>query len=425
MNSDWMLIGFVGTTKYYEGRYFFGQKNREGRFGSLIFGEFLFEEWGEGSVVLAFTPESYDMHFQTLKEIFDPLPGLRFDWLVYTPDDLPKLFEDIFRILEKQGPKRLFFDITFAYRSVPFCIFPEIVFVKRHLPSISDLEVFYARQLEPSGDPRMNSYRFEALTSPIEILDWDNATREFLDHGNGRFFAEKLMANYQTVMAQVPDKEKRKYSPWKLVANKFGEFSQAFEEGDFVGVGLVANALEKMLQGESFQASLGALNFGWVTRALVEQILPSLQKVAIDARRKEEVPLDRKELARQLQLLRWYQEIQNIPNMLQGLREFMVNLVLFQNQEGNWLDLETRGKAEEKWNGHLKESEEKRIPLPDNSSLRLWDLARSLRNFISHCGLKKENRPGVDLSFLHSFLDREIDAWLNGAAHPFESWEEV
>ncbi|HPE70550.1 MAG TPA: TM1812 family CRISPR-associated protein, partial [Thermotogota bacterium] len=260
---------------------------------------------------------------------------------------------------------------------------------------------------------------------PIEILDWDNATREFLDHGNGRFFAEKLMANYQTVMAQVPDKEKRKYSPWKLVANKFGEFSQAFEEGDFVGVGLVANALEKMLQGESFQASLGALNFGWVTRALVEQILPSLQKVAIDARRKEEVPLDRKELARQLQLLRWYQEIQNIPNMLQGLREFMVNLVLFQNQEGNWLDLETRGKAEEKWNGHLKESEEKRIPLPDNSSLRLWDSARSLRNFISHCGLKRENRPGVDLSFLHSFLDREIDAWLNGAAHPFESWEEV
>ena len=370
------IITFLGTrvreTKYqYQGSIY------EGR----VFGEAMRQFLDFDEMLALVTPEAHEQAFPVLEELGDPrIRAVR----IPTARTSEEMWET-FGILTRHvgAGDRVVFDITHALRSIPFLVFLAAAYLRRAKEVQIDQVLYGALELGRDGPAPVID-----LTDMVHLLDWLMATNQFVHTGDARYLARLL------------DQEGRRRRSSAL--RKAGEELEALSLGMMLCRPLEvmerAGRLAQALTNAQDDLAQWAPPFG----LLVDRIEQEYASRALRGATEPENLVA--SLRRQLELIRWYMDNNQVMQAVTLAREWIVTAVgwrlkgEFVLKRGEREALEwglggvTRAKRGE---GNRPEPPSDLSPegraiweWPERETLqRLWNLATGIRNDLNHAGM--------------------------------------
>jgi len=396
---SWFLVGFVGTggkgKEYDEVSYTIDDYVISEKFAPIALAKKYYRDDSNGLICLAFTPQSETRFKETIDSIIrNQLPEAKFLPILYDSNDIEGLLKKIFGVVDGERTNKLIFDISNSFRSVPLVIFPQILFIKDHLKSVASVDVFCSKGVTEK------EFFFERLNAAAEIVEWSFAVKAFTRDGYSTYLSDVFHAFYEE-LKKGPNKDFILFGNFKKLSELFAKFHTAMRIADIQEIGVLARDIIEKIESIRANRSFEKLPYPWIVEKLLENMMPRLTSVAFKEKGKNnKVSLDANELEREKQLAAWYLEINDEQNVLQCVRELIVNCFMYYCSDSDWLSVKRRGEYERK----LTEPtvlglETKRSPI-----IRTWDKIAQCRNFVSHCGLKEEKKPPFPRSEIERFI---------------------
>lgn len=385
------IITFIGTTNYRETQYrFFNGKAIEERFGGIALTEHLtnnLETTKDIRVLFICTQESHNMHASTLVEKMRKLTlnESQYEFLIFSENNLKKLFADLFQLLKTREIEKLYLDITNTFRDIPFLLYPELLFFRETFNI--EMEVLYARGNLTDG------FSFERTNASTEIINWLFATKMFINNGDGNEFAKMLQKRYQKLKANATTTQEFKIINHINKMSKYmTEFSIFFNSVDIFSSGKAAWTLTELIKNFDRENVYDLFDFPWVIKTMLNQISSYLEKIKINYKTKSEIILNDQEIKREQNILQWYIEIEDYKSAIVLFRELIINFYCYGNQIKDFLLEETRETISRTINSKLNDHKNGTTE-EINEIEKIWEELRPVRNFISHCGSKHDNFP--------------------------------
>lgn len=375
-------ISFLGTTDYKETTYFW-----EGReFRTRFFGETLPHFFPELKSVLVFITPTVEKHPNWV-ELQRRLNELAYPVLIpegHSEDELWEIFDKL--ISKVSENETVIFDITHSLRSLPLLVFLAAAYLRtaRH---VRVHRIIYgaweARDKETDRSPVFD------LTPFVGLLDWLNAANQFIHTGDARYLAD--------VLRSESEGKTRDSSALVKAAEELREFSLAMmlcrpleimEKAGRLGV-VLANAKNDLAQkAQPFTLLTERIEREYVQRALSDP--------KADANLEES-------LRRQLELIEWYVENNQIIQAMSLAREWLITLVAWRLGKGFVIEVRAReelARGIEQLSRFLQGRSQQACELNEVAlKLRemeqshqtelsdLWDRLSTLRNDLDHVGM--------------------------------------
>jgi CRISPR-associated Csx2 family protein len=289
------------------------------------------------------------------------------------PDELWEIFDKVTKKFNKND--EVIFDITHAFRSLPFLTFLFAAYLKV-AKDVKIVSVLYGAldQGRASETPGI-----EKIVPVIQIgefvsmLDWMSSTQRFVDLGDGNGLAQLLRK------VNVPDLELK--SIVDKTANAIERVSDALIYIRPMEVmESVAELQELIPELETQGRGLPPLQ---PFLLLCEQIIDRYQNLALTK------PLEANHLEQNLQcqlvMMTWYQQHQQQVKSIMLGRELFVSILMYWQGDREIFDYKTRKRAEIILND--KKAADFDL-FPDSQTIKdTWKKATKLRNDFAHTGM--------------------------------------
>ncbi|MDX9992706.1 MAG: TIGR02221 family CRISPR-associated protein [Anaerolineales bacterium] len=397
------VISFLGTGKYESTTYFWNERESQ---PTRFFPAAVTELLKPDEILICATPTVRG--HANLPELQKKLDEVGAHWRVieipegHSEADLWAIFDALTGAVE--SGETVAFDVTHSFRSLPFLAFLAVAYL-RIARNVQVEHVLYGAW--EARDTQTNRSPVFDLTPFVSLLDWTNATNRFLETGDGRPLATLLKAGMPSGPQMGQDLQLR-----SLGAN-LRSAAQAIQT--------VSLALQVTRPMEAMESSAHLAE-------VLEQALPVFtQKARPFAVLAESVAQEYGQfglenasepenfddgLRRQLKMIAWYLEREQVVQSATLLREWIVSLLAY-HFGAAMFDLEGGRNLVEK---ALNNSVEKRKPapgpitagrfgfdeqfeaLPQAETLRaLWSKVTNLRNDIAHVGMRQNPKTASQL----------------------------
>jgi CRISPR-associated DxTHG motif protein len=297
------------------------------------------------------------------------------------PEELWEIFDKVTNIFHKDD--QVIFDITHAFRSLPFLTFLFAAYLKV-AKTVKIVSILYGAIDQGRLPEPPNIEEIEKIAPVIEIgefvsmLDWMSATQRFVDLGDGNGLVKLL----ETVNIADPHLK----SLVDDTANAIAQVSDAL---------IYILPIEVMSAAATLQRLIPKLKIAGKTAQslqpfllLCDEIQAKYHKLALD---RPDLPANlANNLQRQLAIIDWYQtEKQQVKAIILS-RELFVSIMKYWLREGDEVfdGYEARKNAEQILNRrgyHLEFDRSKER----NKIVKRWDRAKKLRNSLAHLGMDK------------------------------------
>ncbi|MUH00029.1 TIGR02221 family CRISPR-associated protein [Scytonema sp. UIC 10036] len=312
-------------------------------------------------------------------------------------EDFWQLFDAVVNSVESES--EIIFDITHAFRSIPFLAFLATAFLQK-AKAVTVKSIYYAaferNQLQtPIVD----------LTPALELLDWLTATNRFVETGDGQLVANLLKA-------KIPSNEELSHNleARKLKAN----LKLAAETIEAISIALaITRPLETMTLATKLEENLAKATPSFAQKAqpfnlLTEKIVKEYGQFALlKPSEQSQIPQN---MHRQLKMIEWYLERQQIVQSVTLAREWIVSVLAFKFNEDILNHSQGRKYVEIALNNaseKLKKNPREITPgrcdemfesLPEANELaKLWSAITEIRNDIAHVGMKTQAQTANNL----------------------------
>lgn len=375
-------ITFLGITDYKPVTYVYNDPNgNTNECLTELFPEALCSFFDPDELLVVVTRKAKEKHFDNLCQ---RLKGKRVN-PVDIPDgkntnELWSIFDELIKKVDEGD--EVVFDITYAFRSIPFLVFLATAFL-RSARGVKIRAITYGAY---DADPLRKRAPVFDLSPFIDLLDWTMATDKFLKTGNPTQLCGLLEGiqgeTLPTSKANNDSKEEELPNQLKYAAEQmkgiYAAMSLARPEEVMEKAKKAADQLEKCRMEVEFRAKPFSL--------LLDKTCKFYQPFALENSRND----IRKSLLIQLDLIKWHLEMEQIVQASILAREWLVSLVAYLKNN----DIINDRRICE---GALNNSEHNRKPLFLNLSgeqeekiIELWRKLRPIRNDLAHVGNRKD-----------------------------------
>lgn len=304
---------------------------------------------------------------------------------------------------DSAAPPVLHMDLTHAYRAIPLAHTWMAHYLQRR--GLIEVGVWGYGAFEPSA-PDATPYL--DLSHLLELAEWATAVsdfrRRFDTYRLGQLAGRRERAERARLAKRdaldVAEIEARR--PLRHLFDAATEAGKAFALGLPIETGLaVAERL-----GNLTSADVKASGERWlpalapVVEGLFDELHPlAIERVGRAPAGKEQLPLSRREIHRQLHLVQLWLRVGAVGDALRALRELVVNRVLLAQSEGGqparWLDRGAREDAERLLNALRRprpgEPPAQAPPRPNLAIIGdLWSEICNFRNEFAHAGMSDQ-----------------------------------
>lgn len=258
----------------------------------------------------------------------------------------------------------IIFDITHAFRSLPFLIFIVAAYL-RQVKSVTLKHIIYGAF--EARDANTNSTPIFDLTAFIRLLDWTNAVNVFQRSGDARPIAG----------LDVPED----------ISNALRGLSEALLTNRTLEAQNAAFAFNRLNLGQNLQSPAP---FGM----LIGQLQANYRDMAVYMPNTK----PQTNLKKQFVQIRWYVENQHYLQAITLIREWLVSWECLQHNHGDWLSQQSRHTAEKALNERVEHQDSQfskalKTLISDQTSTKLWEQCSVLRNDLAHCGMRHTPKP--------------------------------
>ena len=258
----------------------------------------------------------------------------------------------------------IIFDITHAFRSLPFLIFIVAAYL-RQVKSVTLKYIIYGAF--EARDANTNRTPIFDLTPFIQLLDWMNAVNVFQRSGDARPIAG----------LDVPED----------ISNALRGLSEALLTNRTLEAQNAAFAFNRLNLGQNLQSPAP---FGM----LIGQLQANYRDMAVYMPNTN----PQTSLKKQAVQIRWYIENQHYLQAITLIREWLVSWECLQQNQGDWLSQHSRKEAEKALNQRVEHQDspfakELESLISDQMSTKLWNQCFVLRNDLAHCGMLHTPKP--------------------------------
>jgi CRISPR-associated Csx2 family protein len=374
------LICSVGVGNYRELTYRLDDKEVTTRFAPVALAKVLGLAGAAADVLV--TKEAEDKWYLSLaqelrKAGLEPKP-VRVP-LGESPAELEEIFDALVTIVGDGDSVVL--DISLSLRHLPVVYLAALTYLMAHR-RVTIQGVYSgaaeAPRLEGAPAPILE------LTPLVNLTRWYHALQSAQGIGDFRLLA-------QMVTKEVGSGFRSGTGDHALgnVRNALNKLAPPLAAGLPLEVGLAAQRLAEALD-EHMHAAKGSL----ALRRSLEPLVPLVERwvETSGANRKTLVPLNKTELQRQLHLVEWYVERDNIPAALLILREWLVSYSLWRRGEASaWLDPKNRFSIEHFLNALSQRSRVIDATDVDTQLMKTWDSIKDERNRFAHAGMRTKD----------------------------------
>ena len=258
----------------------------------------------------------------------------------------------------------IIFDITHAFRSLPFLIFIVAAYL-RQVKSVTLKHIIYGAF--EARDANTNRTAIFDLTPFIQLLDWTNAVNVFQRSGDARPIAG----------LDIP----------AGISNALNGLSEA----------LLTN---RTLEAQSAAFAFNGLNLDQNVQipAPFSMLIGQLQSNYRDMAVYTPNANAQTSLKKQAVQIGWYVENQHYLQAITLMREWLVSWECLQQNHGDWLSQHRRKEAENTLNERVECQDTEFAKaleslISDQISTKLWHQCFVLRNDLAHCGMRHNPKP--------------------------------
>ena len=258
----------------------------------------------------------------------------------------------------------IIFDITHAFRSLPFLIFIVAAYL-RQVKSVTLKHIIYGAF--EARDANTNRTSIFDLTPFIQLFDWMNAVNVFQRSGDARPIAG----------LEIPED----------ISNALNGLSEALLTNRTLEAQNAAFAFNRLNLDQNLQSPAP---FGM----LIGQLQANYRDMAVYTPNTN----PRISLKKQSVQIRWYIENQHYLQAITLIREWLVSWECLQQNHGDWLSQRSRQEAEKALNERVERQDsqfakELKNLISDQTSTELWNQCVVLRNDLAHCGMCHNPKP--------------------------------
>ncbi len=391
-------ITFLGIARYSPTTYVYGDLSHH----TDLFPDALCRFVKPSELLVFVTGKARDMHFDAL---CNKLAGKIEPRGVSIPegrneDELWQIFDALTE--EVNEGDEVVFDITNAFRSIPFLVFLAAAYLKaaKHIGLRAVLYGAYEARDEANHSPVFD------LTSFVQLLDWLTATDRFVQMGDGRALAELLRAGIPPGPQMRDDLEARAMgNHLRVAADAMDKVSLALWVTRPLEAMQAAARLDRTLDQARPSIARLAQPFGVMADQVRAAYVPFALTEPVEA-------VDIKANLRiQLAMVRWYLDKGQVVQAATLAREWLVSLLVWRLRAGDLLDQKNaRWPVEQALNNLVEESKpssQAATPSRFDEAVRLlrvseelgsvWSKLRDLRNDLAHVGMNAQARPAAKL----------------------------
>ncbi len=294
------------------------------------------------------------------------------------PDELWEIFDKVTKEIGKND--RVIFDITHAFRSLPFLTFLFAAYLKV-AKNVKIVSVLYGAldQGRASETPGIEKIApVIQIGEFVSMLDWMSATQRFVDLGDGNGLVN-LLGSIETADVQL------KFLIDET-AKSIAQVSDALIYILPIEVMSAAAKLRRLIP--KLKAEGKALSELQPFLLLCDEIEAKYHKLELNCPEDSANLVDN--LNRQLAIVDWYQEHQQQAKAIMLSRELFISIMKYWLREGAEVfdGYEQRKNAEQILNKPRLEWDFDR--LPDRAKIvNRWHKVRKLRNNLAHLGMDK------------------------------------
>ncbi|NPV30703.1 MAG: TIGR02221 family CRISPR-associated protein [Firmicutes bacterium] len=385
-----IVLSTIGPTTYKEIEYCWAPHGQEPRtYRTALFPLAVNVLFQPEKFLLMVTPEAqahenYHEMERTLGERLQPVPIP----LGRTEEELWQIF-DIVSDAVPEGAG-VIFDVTHAFRSLPFVIFGVINYLRRTRGIRLERIIYGAYEARETGPDGVSRAPVFDLTMLVDLHEWLQAVEAFTVRSEGERLADLLAEAHRRPWLSGERGEGELPRQLQRMARCIKEFSQSvrlLRPLEALDAAARAQTLARQVEQE---AARWAKPFRHVLSRLTDELSPL---TADDAR-----ALDEEGLRCQLSLIRHYIEKDLIVQAVLMEREWLVNWLAWRAGFGKWLNRMVREELERALGlavQSLKKDKvtEASVPswydlLPEAREVtELWEQLTNLRNDVAHCAM--------------------------------------
>ena len=390
----YLLLTTIGVGNYEEVEYELEGRVIRTKFPSVALCQLLPEPPSKILVFLSKEArEKYgEEYFNALSEASGVEPKLIEIPIGGTEMEILEIFRNIVdRLEEEKDELSVVLDITYAYRSLGFIFFTTICYLmsleRYHLEGI-----YYGAYEAGKGD-RKPIIKLDRL---VDLIEWYYALRTFWEVGS----VESLAQLIRKALSKAYRAGKR-LEPLSKLKDRIEKLDYPLENALPLEVGIEATLGSLALEGKDFEEVFKELpELKMIFPHLQKHIFNELSLPELPQVEKTAIPLDERELERELRLIKFYLKHKHFQEAFLLMREWIVNLLLWAIGRENWLEEESRRIAESTLNAWVEIAKDRKEIL---TSLQLkfveaWNRIRELRNPLAHCGFKENYIYGISTS---------------------------
>lgn len=299
------------------------------------------------------------------------------------------------------------FDITHGLRSLPFLVFLVAAFLK----SAKDvtIEAIYYGAFELNKDAQGNPRPAPVidLSNFVDLLDWLNASDQFIRTGNATYLAEQIrQAKPNYAQQQEKPMAREQSRQMSQAANALTEVSRALR---------LILPDQAMSASETLQTTLGsaasALNeYAQPFSVLAQQVIDAYSPIALNAPRNQANSVA--SMNRERLLIQWYLDRNQLVQAIAIAREWLVSWGVLQADCHDLYNREYRQEVESAF-GRANDQRRKQSGSFDDytftsgkrlrefaslkSALTLYEQLGDLRNTLLHAGKRPSTEPAETL----------------------------
>jgi len=396
------VISFLGITQYKNTHYVWQNKEYETEF----FAEAVAHLLNPQQMIICVTPTVREAekskNWVELQKRFNA-HAINYRGLEIPEGHSDKELWEIFAALTDavQEGETVVFDLTNSFRSLPFLSFLAIAYL-RIARNVKVEHVLYGAW--DARDENNRSPVFD-LTPFVELLDWTTATNRFVETGDGRALTHLLKAGMPNGAQMGENLEMRTIGKnLKLAADTIQTISLALQVTRPMEVMASAAHLSSVFEQTLPVISRNSPPFAVLANSVTEQYGQFGLEGAGEKKNVNE------NLWRQLKMMQWYLEHEQIVQAATLMREWLVSLLAFKFN-APMLEYEDSRKLIENALNNSAESKKpnprKRekshfddlfLTMPEHADItRIWDKMAHVRNDIAHVGMRVSAETALQL----------------------------
>jgi len=313
-------------------------------------------------------------------------------------EDFWQLFDAVVNSVAAKS--EIIFDITHAFRSIPFLAFLATAFLEK-AKAVKVNSIYYA-----AFERNQPKTPIVDLTPAIKLLDWLTATEQFITTGSSVNLGQLL----STIQQDFSDNKEQQSTQPKLLeklGSSIQNISRSLELIRSRGV-LKETARFQKLPKEELEKEIGS--FAKPFELLSERIQNSYSQFALS--NPENITNKESTLQKHFLLICWYVKNEQGAQAILLAREWVVSAFGVSEGMRDYLDRDERKRVEEEINGIAKKIKKSKPHLTiatartkDELLALIWSKLRDYRNDIAHTEMPKDS---ADAEELQKYVRNEL-----------------